>query len=256
MFPIYIPSKGRHDLPITAALLRAEGIPFHVVVDPCERNLYSKTFSAAEILAVQFNGRGLPAARTWIKRHSQSSGERWHWQLEDDISQFYYRPASKGLAKISAQDCLSQIERRVAVYKNIAAASPDHNSWPPKPEVPIKVNRCCHHAVLINNENKIAWRQFLFEDLDYSLQALRAGFCTLLFCHLRFASVAPRKHGGGQTPRYGDNDKLFLHMGKIAKEWPPITATRLPDGRPQLRLNQIWSTFNQRPIPVVEEPSI
>jgi len=250
MKTIYIPSKGRTGYPITSRLLESHGVPFVVVVDPSELSQYKKIIGKpGKVISVDLDDQGLPAARSWIKRYSTMIGEDYHWQLEDDISQFFFRRESKGMRKITPAEALEAIETEVFKFENISIASPDHNSWPPNPDEPVKVNGLPHHAALINNATDIFWRQFLYEDVDFALQSLSKKYCTMLFKHIRLATPAPKAHAGGQTERYGDDEKTMAHMECIANEWPTLTVKRLASGKPQLRFNKIWSTFTQRPRP-------
>ena len=43
-YPVYVPSKGRHDRCLTAKFLQRDGVPFHFVVEPQEFDAYASHF--------------------------------------------------------------------------------------------------------------------------------------------------------------------------------------------------------------------
>src|ERR1041384_1064262 len=93
-YPIYIPSKGRYDVCMTAQFLQKDRVPFTLVVEPQEAHLYAAHFGAERLLILPWSGDdatrrafcqerqiengGLIAARNWIKEHSIAAGYARH----------------------------------------------------------------------------------------------------------------------------------------------------------------------------------
>lgn len=85
-YPVYVPSKGRADHCLTAKFLIEDDVPFHLVVEPQERDIYAARFGEERILILPFSNRGsVVPARNWIKHHAAQAGYEYHWQLDDNI---------------------------------------------------------------------------------------------------------------------------------------------------------------------------
>ena len=81
--PIYIISKGRHETPLTAKALNKIGIPYQIVVEPQEAELYKKSehIKSQDVLVLPFsnlNQASIPA-RNWVWDYSIKEGHEKHW---------------------------------------------------------------------------------------------------------------------------------------------------------------------------------
>ena len=52
-FPLYIPSKGRHDSRLTVKTLDAMGVPYHVIVERQQFDEYASVIDPAKLLVVK-----------------------------------------------------------------------------------------------------------------------------------------------------------------------------------------------------------
>lgn len=241
MFPIYIPSKGRADLVKGAiTMLNDSRILFTLVVDPQELGLYRPR--AEKIIITDKNGAGLCYAREFIRRYSISRGETWHWQINDDICRFSLREPGMKMVEIPPINIIHEIENKVSKYSNIGLAGTEENVWPPH-ESGLRVNYVPAEAILINNQVAASFRQYPgFEDLDFLLQVLQAGFCSLKFDHLRVVSPTPGTNKGGsfQVDRNTWREKFM-------SAWPGVEFN--PGGSPGGKPNHRWimKNYTQRP---------
>src|SRR5258708_6433860 len=114
-YPIYIPSKGRADVPdghSTAAIFMRDRVPFKLVVEDQDYDAYAARFGEDHVLVLPFAnlGQGSIPARNWIKDHSIEAGATRHWQFDDNIKAFRrsYRgqriPIRSGLATRIIED--------------------------------------------------------------------------------------------------------------------------------------------------------
>ena len=69
-YPIYVVSKGRADACKTADFLVREKVPFHIVVEPQEQDLYAEKYGKERLYILPFSNRGLPPTRQWVREHS------------------------------------------------------------------------------------------------------------------------------------------------------------------------------------------
>ena len=90
-YPVYIVSKGRFNNCLTVRELEVMKVPYKIVVEPQEFDLYNKNISADKILKLPFSNlnQGSIPARNWIWDHSISLGFDKHWILDDNIEGFH-----------------------------------------------------------------------------------------------------------------------------------------------------------------------
>src|SRR5690242_17416013 len=86
-YPIYVPSKGRYDKGLTAKALARDKVPFKLVVEPQEEDVYAAAFGKENLLVLPFSNlkQGSIPARNWIKQHALDAGAERHWCIDDNI---------------------------------------------------------------------------------------------------------------------------------------------------------------------------
>lgn len=67
-YPIYIISKGRWDTRLTVKAMEKRSIPYRIVVEPQEYDLYAAAIDPKKILTLPFSnlGQGSIPARNWV----------------------------------------------------------------------------------------------------------------------------------------------------------------------------------------------
>lgn len=89
-YPIFIPTKGRHETPYTIRAFEAIGVPFHPVVVPGEYDKYAAVVrDPSSIIVLPEDIRGLVPTRNWIWDYAQSLGTPYFWTFDDNIRCFY-----------------------------------------------------------------------------------------------------------------------------------------------------------------------
>lgn len=198
------------------------------------------------------DNQGLAYSRQFCKDDSTKAGAKYHWQLDDDIRSFLLRKQG-GHEVLSSHDALSQIEAEVLRYKNIGQAGMNQNSWPPNYDRPIAINNLPVQAFLVNNSVKARFRLPILNDMDFTMQVLNEGFCTLLFDTLRTNCPPIGTNAGGLNDVYKKQEVILKSMQQIVKDNPSMSIDKDEKGW-HLKKNRIWSTFKQRPILIKEEP--
>lgn len=136
-YPIYVPSKRRSQYCHTVKALLHDHVPFFLVIEPQEHDIYRQRFPMAMLLTLPKNDGGLIYARNWIKAHATAAGLERHWQLDDNIRGFYRWYRGKRL-NCQAGIALAITEDFVDRYENVAIAglnydffAPGHRKMPP-----------------------------------------------------------------------------------------------------------------------------
>ena len=93
-YPLYIVSKGRWESRLTAKALEEIGLPYYIVVEHQEYEHYASVIDEAKDLydtcdkLGDSKSKGPGAARNFAWQHSVDSGYRWHWVMDDNITNF------------------------------------------------------------------------------------------------------------------------------------------------------------------------
>lgn len=249
-FPIYIPSKGRPDQTrCTTALLDEAGIDYTVVVEPQDAKAYRARYRD-KIAVLPANDRGSFYARKYAHHLARKSGAAYHWQIDDDLRRFLYRAPGVKQTTIDPGKALREMELETLRFKNIGQAGTNQNSWPPSKHAS-KINNLPVQCVLIRNDVKARYRCTggNLVDFDFTLQVLTEGWCTIMFDYLRTDTPAIGTNQGGCYTMYRNQSKMRAAAEQMCAWYPVLSYIEDAKGI-HIKKNRIWSTFQQRPIPV------
>lgn len=242
-YPIFIPSKGRAHVNLTAHFMRRDGIPFKLVVEPQEREVYAARFGADSLLVLPDNNRGLIFARNWIRDLSIARGDERHWQIDDNVSgvwRFYkgLRLYCEGGPAIRA--CEDFTDR----YSNVGLSGLNYVMFASEARKPFVVNVHVYSFTLFNNALPYRFREPANEDVDMCLQVLSAGWCTIQFNAFLAQKLETMIVRGGQTDAaYRGDGRLFMARA-LERKWPGIVTTARRFGRPQHVVKNAWRHFD------------
>lgn len=245
-YPIYIPSKSRHDCCYTAKFLIKDEVPFKIVVEPHQKFEYASVFGEERLLVLPFKNKGsVVPARNWIKEHSTTRGDKRHWQIDDNI-RYMVRWYKGQRIRCSAGVALRAIEDFVDRYTNVAIAGPAYEFFAISRNLPpFYLNTHVYSCTLVLNEIPHRWRGRYNEDTDICLQVLADGWCTVQM--LAFL----QKKSGTMTMKGGNTDELYryydgrLKMARsLERKWPGVVKTSRRFGRPQHIVYDAWRRFD------------
>ena len=241
-YPIYIPSKGRANECYTANLLLKYKIDIIIVVEPNDYFNYLQNYNKKILLKLDANNKGLSYVRNFIKLHSIKNKDNYHWQFDDDIKQFQIRKKGKNI-NVNPLKILLKIEKYLSQYKNIAIAGLRDCvfAWTQKQE--ISVNKLIASGFIINNNVKNTWSDNMIEDVDYCLQVLLKGYCTIIFNRFLYMKKPNNQADGGQSfIKYEQLNK------NLVNKYPNILKLRFDKKRKIYKMapSRIWEKFTQR----------
>ena len=242
-YPIYVPSKGRPARCLTGRLMDTGGVPFRIVVEEPERDEYAAEFGPDRLLVLPDVDRGITVARNWIKDHAMSEGHTRHWQFDDNIS--CLRQWDAGNRDVcEPAPALASMEGFVDRYTNVAIAGLQHTAFGHEITTPFSINKMAYSAVLVNSDD-YRWRGTTGgEDVDYSIQVLVGGECTILFRHWQIEKAASGAIKGGNTELYEEAGRV-ARIRELQAAWPGLVNIERRWDRPRHNLNQIWRKFDQ-----------
>lgn len=246
-YPVYVPSKNRVHVDLTAHFLTEDGVPFFLVVEPQEAECYAAKYGGERLLLLSENDQGLIYARNWIKAHATAAGFERHWQLDDNIATMrrWYRgrrfPCRSGPG-------LAVIEDFVDRYENIAVAGPNYH-WLAhqsgnQPKAPFWHNVHVYSCSLIMNSLPQRWRSRYNDDTDFCLQVLAAGWCTVLVNAFTVSKATTMTVSGGNTDALYQGDGRLKMARSLERLWPGVVETKRRFQRPQHVVKDSWKRFD------------
>ena len=243
-YPVYVPTKGRSDVCLTAQLFVRDEIPFRLVVEPQERDAYSEKFGSERILVLPFRDPGsVIPARNWIKEHATAEGYGRHWQFDDNISGVWRHYRGERLYCRSGP-ALAACEDFVDRYENVAVAGLNYVMFGMYPQTPFVLNAHVYSASLILNSLPNKWRGRYNEDTDLCLQVLADGWCTILFNAFLVQKLPTMVMGGGNTDAIYHGDGRLKMANSLKRLWPRVVETKRRFQRPQHVVKDAWKKFD------------
>jgi len=246
-FPLYIPSKGRHEIRLTANVLERCGVPYHIVVEEQERAAYEAVIDPRKVLVLdpeyqrkydtcddlgESKSKGPGPARNFIWDHSIDAGHAWHWVIDDNINRFYRFnrnlkvPVSDGTIFRCMEDfCLR--------YVNVAMAGPQYFMFVARKFLmpPFVMNTRIYSCNLIRNDLPFRWRGRYNEDTDLSLRMLKAGWCTVQFNAFLQEKMTTQILRGGNTDEFYAKEGTLPKSKMIVKLHPDVARLTWRFGR-------------------------
>lgn len=233
-YPVYIISKGRWETRLTSKALDKIGVPYHIVVEPQEYEVYSSVIEKHKILVLPFSnlGQGSIPARNWVWEHAISTGAERHWIMDDNI-QAFYRLNRNFHTQVGDGTIFRVAEDMVDRYENVVMAGLNYR-WLAKRKQkipPFITNTRIYSCILLSNKISHRWRGRYNEDTDLSLRILKDGFCTILFNAFTADKMTTMVMKGGNSDElYKDNGRLLMAQS-LVDQHPDVTTITEKWGR-------------------------
>lgn len=248
-YPVYVISKGRSDRCLTARFLVKDGIPFHLVVEPQEVELYAAEFGRECILELPFSNLGLGGipARNWVWEHAKASGAARHWILDDNIRGTWRRwkarkiPCEAGVAFKAVEDFVDRYENVAIAGMNYCMFALNRRYAPP-----FYLNVHVYSILLIRCDLPHRWRGRYNEDTDLCLQVLSDGWCTILVNAFLAWKMTSMTMKGGNTDQLYKGDGRLKMARSLERAWPGVVETDRRFSRPQHVVKDSWKGFDTK----------
>ncbi len=245
-YPIYIISKGRYEngLRLTQEMLEKYGVPYKIVVEESEFDLYAENVPEKKIITLPKDFRENPTyavrcdvtntlggsipVRNFVYEHSKSQGYKRHWILDDNMAPIYRLNRNEKI-EVRSGSPFRILEDFVDRYTNVGMAGMNYDFIIPKitARPPYVLNTRIYSCILLDNTLDLRWRGLYNEDTDLSIRMLKAGHCTMLFNAFLIGKTASMTMKGGNTTEVYEVDspggkdtrsgEKFDKRGKFAK---------------------------------------
>lgn len=248
-YPVYIISKGRYDLTLTADNLQKSNINYLIAVEPQEYDLYVKKLGKDKVLKLPFSNLGLGSypARNFCWEHAKAKGYKYHWLFDDNIQCWKKWINGKRKSIEDIKPAFLYVEQ-YAKKTNIDILGFEEPNFVVKPpRKPFKHNCHVYSAMLIKNDLPYRWRLKYNEDVDLCLQVLHNSGSTAscIYYMADKVSTAVKMKGGNQTELYQGNkaEKNLLKAKMLEAVWPQYAKTVIRFNRHHHLIN--WKIFKK-----------
>lgn len=262
-FPLYIPSKGRHEYMVTSKALSKMGIRHYVIAEPQEVDAYRRASSGllCDIIELDLSFKenyelcdslglskstGPGPARNFAWEHSKALGFDWHWVMDDNL-QYFARMTRNERIKTNSPAMWRAMEDFVLRYKNVGMAGPNYSmfAFGASKLPPFITNTRIYSCNLIRNDLIYRWRGRYNEDTILSLDMLKAGWCTIQFNAFLQGKMGTQVLKGGNTDEFYHAEGKVQEGQKYADTGTLAKSQMLVDVHPDLsRLVQKFSRWH------------
>lgn len=249
-YPVYIISKGRYKITLTADIFEKAGIDYLIAVEPQEYDLYVKKLGEKRVLKLPFKNLGLGSypARNYCWEHAKSKGHKYHWLFDDNIQYFSKWIDGKRKKWPNILSALIYVEQNAKKTNIDISGFEEPNFVVKPPKKPFKQNCHVYSAMLIKNNLPYRWRLKYNEDIDLCLQVLhnKGKTSSCIYYMADKVSTANKMKGGNQTELYKGNDpkKNLLKAKMLQVVWPQYVKVVIRFKRHHHLIN--WKIFQKR----------
>ena len=231
-YPIYIISKGRWNSRLTVKALDSINVPFNIVVEPKEYDLYAEVIDKSKIIVTPLNfselkSGGIPV-RNFVWEHSLKKGDKRHWILDDNIRGFRrYNDDIK--YEVTDGTIFRCAEYFVDRYKNVALSGFQYSSFMAynRQKRPFTHNTRIYSCILIDNNIPFRWEGKYNEDSDLAIRVLKSmHYCTILFnAFLQDKAATMTMKGGNTDSIYNQGDERLEFAKSLQQKHPDCVKT-------------------------------
>lgn len=221
-YPLYIPSKGRADSRLTSKALDEMNVPYRLVIEEQEYDVYAKEVDESKLLILDkkyqdeydtfddlgnTKSKGPGAARNFIWEYSIKEGHAWHWVMDDNIKEFY-RLNRNLKVPVSDGTLFKCMEVFVSRFTNIAMAGPNYFMFASRKTKmpPYVLNTRIYSCNFIRNDVPLRWRGRYNEDTDLSIRMMKEGWATVQFNAFLQGKVNTQVVKGGNSEAFYDEE--------------------------------------------------
>ncbi len=237
-YPIFIPTKGRHEYPLTIKAFERLGVSFRAVVQPQEYDRYAAVVAdPSSLLTLPAGVDGLVPTRNWIWDHAQALGVPFFWTFDDNIQNFY-RLHRNVKAMVTDGTFLRVMEDFMDRYENVAILGMQYEFFVPRRQKSpaFILNTRVYSNMLIRAGIPFRNRGIYNDDTDLCLRVLKAGWCTVEFIAFLAKKVTTMTVPGGNTPIYQGDGRLLMAQS-LQRQHPDVVTIVRKWGRWQHQVN-------------------
>lgn len=246
---IFIPSKNRVENSTLLKFAEETKYKVIVVVEPQDIEKYKNKFLSFDYIVLPKDNGGITYVRNYIKEYSEKQGLSNYWQLDDDITGFFYRDGTKLIR--SGFEVLTKAKEQF-IKNGIALGALEYRQFAWSATKETIENSFCDSCVFVDNTkiNGLRYRSYVEgkEDRDFAMQVIKAGHKTARTTLFAFSAPPNGSNKGGLKEIFYDLGKEEICVTRMVELWGEnICVPILKDnGRKDVKI--IWGEINSNQI--------
>lgn len=237
-YPVFVPTKGRHESRLTIKALEAIGVPYRAVIEPQEYDQYAAVIDPANLLVLPHSDKGLVVTRNWIWDYAQHELQTpYYWTIDDNVIAFWRWNRNKK-QRVKTGSIFAAMEDFVARYTNVPIAGMNYFMFIKQKyrDAPIRLNTRVYSNMLIQTDaadptgKPYRNEGFYNDDTDLCLRVLKDGYCTILFNAFLIEKSVTMTVKGGMTPYY-QGDGRYKMAKELQEKHPDVVKITRKWGR-------------------------
>jgi len=246
---IFIPSKNRVDNSPLLKYAQENKSNVIVVVEPQDILKYHDRFPNLNYIQLPKDNGGITFVRNYIKEYSEKQNLDNYWQLDDDISGFFYRQETK-LIRAGFEVLSSATEQ--FINNNIALGGLEYRQFAWSANKDIIENSFCDSCVFVDNTklNGFRYRQYVEgkEDRDFAMQVIKSGHKTGRTTLFAFSCPPNGSNSGGLKEIFYDLGKEEICVSRMVELWGNNICIPIikENGRKDVKI--MWNEINNKQV--------
>lgn len=213
-YPIFIPTKGRHESLLTVKLFDRLGIDYTIVVEPQQLDDYLKVCKPGiKYLVTPHRDKGLTVTRNFIWDHAESLGVKRFWTFDDNIQGLFRLNRNMNIP-VADGTILRCIEDFADRYTNLDLTGMNYFMFSSrKSRLPaFTMNTRVYSNMLLRTDakdrfgNKVRNNLFYNDDTDLCLRMLKDGKPLVQFNAFLIDKAQTMTVKGGMTDYYQSDE--------------------------------------------------
>jgi len=208
-YPIFIPTKGRYENPMTIKMFQLHNVDFTIVVEKQDYKKYCEVVDKKQILVVPHKNEGLTVTRNWIWDYAEQEGYEKFWTFDDNIGGVYRWNRNRRLQMKDGtylkviEDFADRYSNLYIIGMNYAGFCKSTDKIPPYYQnTRVYSNMLLTTDAKLSNGEKLRNKLFYNDDTDLCLRVLKDGLPTIEINAFLIAKAATMTIKGGMTDYY------------------------------------------------------
>ncbi len=243
MFPVFILTKGRAEIATTPSVLEADNVPYALVVEPQEAEVYRLNYPRAEIVVLPKDNQGLAYACYWLVEYVRSNSLTWFWRMDDNLGKFG-ETRCRRVCNMPAGAILSRAELATEWSNRLGLVGLQYTQYAWAARKQYTINRMAAACYLQNAASGIQYDLGLpaKQDVDLTLRHVTQGWYTLIWQTLSMSkpTIASWTRGG-QCEMYNKR-KDWDDARRLRVLWPQYVKLVMKRGRLDVKID--WAKID------------
>ncbi|AFM54747.1 hypothetical protein P12024L_27 [Nonlabens phage P12024L] len=248
---IFIPTKNRVENSTLLKFAEQQKQEVFIVVEPQEYKSYKNTFPNFKYIILPENNGGITYVRNYIKEYSEKNEMDNYWQLDDDITGFFYREGTKLI-----KDDFSVLSKAAEQFKSnsISLGGLEYRQFAWSASKDFVLDSFCDSCVFVDNTKTkgLRYRKYLEgkEDRDFAMQVISLGGKTARTTLYAFSAPANGSNAGGLKEIFYDIGKEEIAVSRMVEVWGKNICVPIvkPSGRNDIKI--MWKKINSNQLEI------